>query len=96
MFRYERMNTIKHKYTGLKTLLSVGGWNLGTKQMRVMLQNRRRMRKFAKTSITILRNRGFDGLDLHFQYPGSRGSPRKDKYRYAKLVMVSMAFSVYC
>ncbi|KAK2178238.1 hypothetical protein NP493_552g01047 [Ridgeia piscesae] len=89
------MKAIKHRYTGLKTLLSVGGWNLGTKQIRVILQNRMRMRKFAKTSITFLRNNGFDGLDLHFQYPGSRGSPRKDKYKYATLVMIlKEAFAV--
>jgi len=86
---------VKLKYPGVKTLLAVGGWALGTRQMHNMLKTAKSRAFFAKTSLTFLIRNGFDGLDLHFEYPGSRGSPRTDKRKYTLLVWVSAAFTVH-
>lgn len=86
--RYAKFNDIKLKNPTVKTLLAVGGWNMGSKPFTQMVKTPESRAEFTKSTIKFLRERNFDGLDLDWEYPANRGSPKEDKDRFTKLVIV--------
>ncbi|KAK7113445.1 chitinase-3-like protein 1 [Littorina saxatilis] len=93
---YERMNDLKAQNPDLKTLLAVGGWNMGSASFTAMVANETSRQDFADHSITFLTQNGFDGLDLDWEYPGNRGSPADDKQKFTALVkQLRMTYDTY-
>jgi len=83
---YEQLMAHKQRIPGLKILIAVGGWNMGMQAPSAMMSSQPNRQEFSDTSLTFCRARGFDGVDLDFEYPGSRGSPAADKGRFTQLI----------
>ncbi|XP_054464726.1 chitotriosidase-1-like [Anoplopoma fimbria] len=83
--RYQSFNELKIRNPLLKTLLAVGGLNFNTQKFSKMMSTQRKRAKFIHSAIRLLRENGFDGLNLDWRYPGGCGSQPKDKQRFTLL-----------
>ena len=88
LHRFEKINALKNRNPGLKTLIAVGGWNAKSTEFTKMVSSMTSIRKFVQSSLTFIRRYGFDGLDLDWEYPGQRGGKPSDKRNLVKLVKV--------
>ncbi|XP_025832277.1 probable chitinase 10 [Agrilus planipennis] len=75
---YERIQNLKKANPKLKTLLAIGGWSFGTQKFKDMSKTRYSRQTFIYSAIPFLRDRGFDGLDLDWEYP--KGSDDKKNF----------------
>lgn len=67
----EQLMTMKQKHRGMKTLLSIGGWAYthDDNDMEIAAHSQRGRTRFVSDAVDILKNLGFDGIDIDWEYP---------------------------
>nr|XP_060629024.1 chitinase-3-like protein 2 [Anolis sagrei ordinatus] len=78
---YESIHQLKTRNPTLKTLLSVGGYSLGSAPFRLITRSPATRSDFVMSVVRFLRENNFDGLDLSWQTP-----EQNDKRRLVNLV----------
>ncbi|KAG8181266.1 hypothetical protein JTE90_018785 [Oedothorax gibbosus] len=84
---YEKFINLKTYNPKLKAMIAIGGWNEGSKRFSKLVESKSSRDRFVRSALSFLRKHKFDGLDLDWEYPGSRdGAQEDDKTGYAALV----------
>lgn len=72
---------LKRKYRNIKISISIGGWSFRNK-FKIGLKSKNGIENFVKSSIHLIMQYGFDGIDLDWEYP----SDQNEIYLYLTLV----------
>ncbi|BFZ11136.1 hypothetical protein BsWGS_14175 [Bradybaena similaris] len=83
---YARTLALKEQNPSLKVLLAVGGWQIGSKPFIPMIRDETNRKAWIQNVVTFLRKHQFDGFDVDWEFPATRGSPPEDKYRFTLLM----------
>ena len=66
------LRALKEEHPGLRTLLSVGGWDY-SRNFSLAASDPEHRQAFAQTAAGLMEEHGFDGLDLDWEFPVSGG-----------------------
>lgn len=86
--RFKALTQLKTKNPDLRVMLSLGGWEQNPRLWSKLVSSRSNMVAFAEEAAQYLQLNDFDGLNLNWEYPATRGSPATDKQGYAELTEV--------
>uniref|UniRef100_A0AAG5D1H3 GH18 domain-containing protein n=1 Tax=Anopheles atroparvus TaxID=41427 RepID=A0AAG5D1H3_ANOAO len=90
---YERLVSMRASNPHLKVLLAIGGWNEGSEKYSNLAADPERRQAFVKNALEFIKQYGFDGLDLDWEYPTQRGGKPVDRENFVALVReLSQAF----
>ncbi|XP_033611613.1 probable chitinase 2 [Cryptotermes secundus] len=67
-------------------MVAIGGWNAGSSTFSQVVNNDGLRAKFVDNIVNFVKQYGFDGFDLDWEYPTQRGGAEADKAAFAKLL----------
>lgn len=87
---FRQLQILKEQHPALRTLISVGGWTWSGRFSDVALTAASRQH-FAASCVAFMRQYGFDGIDIDWEYPVGGGLPEnvtrpEDKQNYTLLL----------
>lgn len=83
---YRRFTEMKLLNPKLKTLLAVGSWLEGSRPYSNLAADPNRRKRFARITADFLMKYGFDGMHLHWEYPGHNGGAVEDRVNFVALL----------
>ncbi|MCL4142800.1 UNVERIFIED_CONTAM: hypothetical protein GTU68_055264 [Idotea baltica] len=83
---YGRFVDLKTNNPHLKVLLAVGGYNQPSSIFSRMASEQNRRERFIDSALSLIQKYGFDGLDLDWEFPTTRGGKPEDKENFVLLV----------
>ncbi|XP_053687181.1 probable chitinase 2 [Sabethes cyaneus] len=83
---YAKIVELKEENPCLKVILAVGGWNEGSEKYSLMAESEETRNAFADHALRFLVHFGFDGLDLDWEYPTTRGGLPEDRENFVLLL----------
>jgi chitinase len=78
-----KLNKLKAKYTGLRTVIAVGGWD-GSQNFSAATATPLTRQIFAQSCIDFVKKYGFDGINIDWEYPCSGGKIGNTESSYDK------------
>ncbi len=85
---FNQLNKLKEKFPNLRTEISVGGWTWSANFSKASETDASR-KAFASSCVTFMKQYGFDGIDIDWEYPVSGGlqpGVASDKENYTLLM----------
>jgi chitinase len=82
----KKILNFKSKQPDLKVTLALGGWNEGSEKYSNMSLTVANRKKFIDSAVAFILKNGFDGLDMDWEYPGSRNGRPEDKENFVLLL----------
>ncbi|XP_064474372.1 chitotriosidase-1-like [Ornithodoros turicata] len=83
---FKRFTGLKKQNPKLKTIIAIGGWNEGSIKYSNMAENPASRKTFVDSVVEFCKKYDFDGLDMDWEYPGSRGGKPEDKQNFVALL----------
>ncbi|CAG9573360.1 unnamed protein product [Danaus chrysippus] len=83
---YKAFVDLKKQNPHLKVTLCVGGWNEGSRKYSKMARGPNSRKQFIQSVITYLQTYNFDGLDIMWKYPTTRGGEKQDRENFVTLI----------
>jgi len=75
---FRRFVALKDKNPEFVPMISIGGWNAGSKKFSQMAADPNKRQIFLDSIIPFIKEYGFEGVDLDWEYPGARDTIDED------------------